>query len=134
MYMMKLKNNDFCSDAGACWRQLFVTALMPWMVRHRVFSDERLGDCRDEYNTRRREGHTSLQLNQVEEMRKIRTSLVDMIIGDKDKQSGQGTNSVAKQPSVMVGRSASQDSGIERILTGNSFVPDEDTSHYLPLN
>ena len=37
MYMMKLKNNKFCSDAGACWRQLFVVTLMPWMRKLRVF-------------------------------------------------------------------------------------------------
>ena len=65
MYLMKLKNDDFCSEAGACWRQLLVTALMPWLLRVRVFSDERLEDIREEYNIRRREGQSPLQIRQA---------------------------------------------------------------------
>ena len=42
MYMMKLKDNAFGNEAGACWRQLFVVALMPWMTKNRVFTEERL--------------------------------------------------------------------------------------------
>ena len=33
MYMMKLKKDKFCSEAGAHWRQLFVVSLMPWMLK-----------------------------------------------------------------------------------------------------
>jgi hypothetical protein len=44
MYMMKLKSDKFGSEAGACWRQLFVVALMPWFMHLRVFSDKRLAD------------------------------------------------------------------------------------------
>jgi len=41
MYLMKLKHDGFGTDAGCCWRQLFVVALMPWLTKHRVFNDER---------------------------------------------------------------------------------------------
>jgi hypothetical protein len=60
MYMMKLKSDKFCSDAGACWRQLFVVTLMPWFMKHRVFSDERLGGYLEVYNARRLERHVLL--------------------------------------------------------------------------
>ena len=55
MYMMKLKSDKFCSDAGACWRQLFVVTLMPWFMKLRVFSDKRLEASLEVYNVRRLE-------------------------------------------------------------------------------
>jgi hypothetical protein len=55
MYMMKLKSDKFCSDAGACWRQLFVLTLMPWFMKLRVFSDKRLEASLEDYNVRRLE-------------------------------------------------------------------------------
>jgi hypothetical protein len=56
MYLMKLKNDKFGSEAGACWRQLFVVALMPWFIKLRVFSDKRLADSSvAAYNARRLE-------------------------------------------------------------------------------
>jgi hypothetical protein len=42
MYMMKLKDDSFGNEASACWRQLFVVALMPWMMKNRVFTEQRL--------------------------------------------------------------------------------------------
>lgn len=119
LYMMKLKNNKFCSEAGACWRLLFVSTLMPWMVQHRVFSDERLGECREEYNTRRREGQSPLQLKQHEEMKAMR-----------DGQLSAVRSISSSKPGVIVGH-ASTDIGIEQTLSSDLFLLDTDA---LPLN
>lgn len=36
VYKKKLMNDRFGSKAGACWRQLFVLALMPYLQKYRV--------------------------------------------------------------------------------------------------
>jgi hypothetical protein len=42
MYLMRLRHGDsFGSEAGSCWRQLFVVALMPWLIKHRVYHEQR---------------------------------------------------------------------------------------------
>lgn len=38
IYVRKLDNDLFSSDAGACWRQLFVLSLMPWLSKYRMES------------------------------------------------------------------------------------------------
>lgn len=42
MYLMRLRNMSFGTDAGGCWRQLFVLTLMPWLLKHRVSYAKRL--------------------------------------------------------------------------------------------
>jgi hypothetical protein len=37
-----LRHKSFGTDAGGCWRQLFVVTLMPWLLKNRVFYANRL--------------------------------------------------------------------------------------------
>lgn len=38
IYLMKLRHGkNFCSNAGSCWRLIFVYALMPWMQKYRIY-------------------------------------------------------------------------------------------------
>jgi hypothetical protein len=42
MYLMRLRHPSFASnDACACWRQLLVLTLMPWLMKYRVFHEQR---------------------------------------------------------------------------------------------
>lgn len=42
MYLMRLRHKEnFGNQACACWRQLFVLTLMPWLMKHRVFHEQR---------------------------------------------------------------------------------------------
>ncbi|KAL7565524.1 hypothetical protein ACA910_003805 [Epithemia clementina (nom. ined.)] len=42
MYLMMLRHGDrFISNACTAWRQLLVLAMMPWMLKYRVFKEER---------------------------------------------------------------------------------------------
>ena len=45
LYLMRLRHRDFGSDAGGCWRQLFVVALMPWLMKYRVYHEQRCADA-----------------------------------------------------------------------------------------
>jgi hypothetical protein len=44
MYLMRLRHRNFGSDAGGCWRQLFVVALMPWLLKYRIYHEQRCAD------------------------------------------------------------------------------------------
>jgi hypothetical protein len=44
MYLMRLRHKSFGGDAGGCWRQLFVLTLMPWLIKYRVFHEQRCSD------------------------------------------------------------------------------------------
>jgi hypothetical protein len=44
MYLMRLRHKSFGGDAGGCWRQLFVLTLMPWLMKDRVFHEQRCSD------------------------------------------------------------------------------------------
>ena len=49
MYMMRLRHKTFGSNAGACWRQLLTLTLMPWLLKYRIFHEQRsLESLRDQ--------------------------------------------------------------------------------------
>lgn len=54
MYLMRLRHKSFASsDACACWRQLFVLTLLPWLMKYRVFEEQRgLESLRDQESER----------------------------------------------------------------------------------
>ena len=41
MYLMRLRHKGFGSNAGGCWRQLFVLTLFPWLLKYRVSHEQR---------------------------------------------------------------------------------------------
>lgn len=42
MYMMRYKHGKyFCNDAGVAWRNLFVMALMPWLMKYRTSNEKK---------------------------------------------------------------------------------------------
>jgi len=45
MYLMRLRHKNFCSNAGSCWRQLFVVTLMPWLMKYHVDFEHRCSDA-----------------------------------------------------------------------------------------
>lgn len=41
LYLLRLRDGDeFGTKSGAAWRALFVAALMPWLVQHKVNNNE----------------------------------------------------------------------------------------------
>lgn len=60
IYLMKLRHGkSFSTDAGAAWRQLATMALCPWVVKYRVFNEERYASALSELEERRQEEATA---------------------------------------------------------------------------
>lgn len=100
MYLMKLRYGDkFSNEAGACWRQLFVTTLMPWMIKLRVFSDKRLEDFSwPEYNARRLERMSTASSSPVDvellDDAKRRQSTHSSLLGEvKEEEDDEASSS-----------------------------------------
>lgn len=53
MYLMRLRHKSFGSRAGACWRQLFALMLMPWLMKYRVFHEQRCAESLKDQDTER---------------------------------------------------------------------------------
>ena len=66
IYLMKLRHGrKFCSNAGSCWRLIFVYALMPWMQRYRIFDAPGVKHLDEEGNVDLDEGQVSEQLREL---------------------------------------------------------------------
>lgn len=87
MYLMKIRHETFVSNAGAVWRQLFVLAVMPWMRKHRVFSEERLSQAIEALSKRRLEAE--------EEAKGLPTRLEEDVIGMQHAVGSAGADGVA---------------------------------------
>jgi hypothetical protein len=44
MYLMRLRHKDFGNAANACWRQIFIVTLMPWLMKYHVTFEHRCSD------------------------------------------------------------------------------------------
>lgn len=79
MYLMRLRHKNFGSDAGGCWRQLFVLTLMPWMVKHRVSHEQRSVEAVND------------QQAETEQKRAEEETFVDdaMVLGDNAVEGAQ---------------------------------------------
>lgn len=66
IYLMKLRyGRKFCSNAGSCWRLLFVYALMPWMQRYRIFDAPGVKQLDEDGNVILRDDQVSEQLREL---------------------------------------------------------------------
>lgn len=70
VYLMKLKDNAFASEAGSCWRQLFVATLCPWLMKYRVFSEERILESLDLY------------VRKMERLKREERGLAEKVVGE----------------------------------------------------
>eukprot|EP00978_Attheya_sp_CCMP212_P033486 scaffold135240_cov62-Attheya_sp.AAC.3 len=83
MYLLKLKDNEFCSDAGACWRQLFVVAWMPWLMKNRVFTEARISNAMEAAKQKKRESEEEKRTRKPDEfMGEAMENLMDTVVSD----------------------------------------------------
>jgi hypothetical protein len=87
MYLMKLRNPNFGSNAGAVWRQLFVMALMPWMKKHRIFSEERISQATEALSIRRME--------EIEDAKALHTRFGEDVVGMAEAVGTAGAQTAA---------------------------------------
>ena len=78
MYMMKLKDRTFGNEAGACWRQLFVVSLMPWMLKNRVFTEERVQENLKVYAKKQASLEAARKRQKRSTMEKVEDELVEL--------------------------------------------------------
>jgi hypothetical protein len=92
-YLMKLRNPHFGSNVGAVWRQLFVLALMPWMKKHRIFSEERISQAMEALSIRRME--------EVEDAKALHKRFGEDVVGMAEAVGTAGAQTAAVTVSSM---------------------------------
>lgn len=87
MYLMKLRyGKAFGTNAGSCWRLIFVYALMPWLQKYRILGgDELLGDEDDDETPRETGGTTDAGVTGGPALPKKRASRRDATSDVKDE-------------------------------------------------
>lgn len=76
---MRLRNKDFGSREGACWRQIFLVTFMPWIMKYRVLHEQRSKESlTDQTDERQIEFEESEDPGQImnEEMKHAREGMI----------------------------------------------------------
>lgn len=87
IYLMKISDKSFGSNAGAVWRQIFVLTVMPWMRKYRVFSEERQAQAFQALGTR--------LLESEEDAKRLPTRLGEDVLHMQQAVGTAGANAVA---------------------------------------